>query len=460
MPERVSLSQMQLVLDPWHEAARALEEARDRNPGFADLRNLLGQLLLMQGRPAEAGREFEAALALNPGYRRARFNLLVASRQSEGFLDPAIWSRENLVSDAGEPEASLWTAWFLAQSGDREGVRQCLKRLSSMQTWTGLAAYVEAVFEASWGDSGRSREALRRAAIAHPLYRSVLESRGILTRSGAPERRGHGEPLIPPGSGPESWNPLAGELFEYLGTLCARNGRVDLARQFYEDAFLRQGDESTHRIRLSHLALAQGDEEEAVRSLRRAIEVDPTSVPARTALGFEYQSQGYPDEALVQFEVAARLHPEYPDVQYNLGLLYGVQGRSEDAVRCLRRALEINPAYFQARASLAQLLLRMEAHDEALKELEILGSRGLRSADLHVQKAEAHLAVGQAQEALAELELATRLNPSYARSYHVLGTTYQTLGLRRKAQNAWKQYLEYSRSWSESQPAQKERELS
>jgi tetratricopeptide (TPR) repeat protein len=445
----IGVKQMQLVLDPYLEATRSLEEGRHHHPTFADIRHLLGLLYLAKGDPGAAVVEFEASLQVNPEYRRARFNRLVALRLRDGSLDPALWSREGVIEGVDEPDRSLWTAWFLAQSGDRQGARVVLERLKDMPPFAALAQFARGLYETTWKETKAGREAFETAAGAHPLYREILQERGWIGPQGA---RGKAAGSGAAGKDGAPWDTAAAELYEYLGTLCARLGRCDEALGFYREAFLRQGNESLHQIRMSQLALARSEEEEAVRTLCRAIEVDPTSVPARIALGFEYQSQGFHEEALVQFEVAARLKPEYPDVQYNLGLLYDALGRGDDSILCLRKALEANPAYFQARTSLAQILLQQETYEEALAELNALSELGLRSADLHVQKAEIQLALSQPQKAVQELEQAIALNPAYARSYYVLGSAYRNLGLRRKARSAWQQYLDRSRSWRDEKP--------
>jgi len=448
------LSRMQLVFDPWIEAAHELTAARRDHPTFADVRYLLGLLHAARQEPDAAIREQTAALEANPGYRRARFARFVASRQQDGAIDLADWNRNNPVVAEEEPERSLWTAWFLAQADDREGARRVLARLAEDAQWSGPAWYARAVYERGWRNEAGARDALQRCAESHPLCREILERRGWL---GARDS-GRGVRSFDPGAvlgdaDPVAWNPVAGDLCAFLGTLCARQGAAEEARPFYEEAFLRQGRESAHLVRMAQLALARGEEEAAVRALCRAIEVDPVSVPARIALGFEYQSQGFHDEALVQFEVAAKLQPSWPDVQYNLGLLYESQGRGEEAVRCLRRAVDLNPHYFQARTSLSQALLAREAWEEALAELARLESDGIRSADLHVQKAQALLALERVPEATRELEAGAAINPTFARTYYFLGQAYRRLGLRRKARHAWQQYLEQSRSWRELKPA-------
>ncbi len=452
MSGTVGVSRMQLVLDPWTEATRTLEAGRRDHPQFADWRHLLGLLYLAQDRPADALVEFEAALAVNPQFQRACFGRMVALRRREGALDPAFWTQEDLPARVEEPERSLWTAWFLAQSGDRQGARQALTILAERPGQAGPAWYARAVYEKAWGDPEQARQALSAAGLAHPLYRTILESRGVLGR-GAAGRTGAWDPGGPLGDGTiEAWNPAASELCHLLGELLVRAGQGDSALPFFEEAFLREGRESPHQIRLSQLALARGEEEEAVAALCRSIEVDPTSAPARVALGFEYQSQGFHDEAVVQFEVAARLRPEWPDVQYNLGLLYGAQGRADDAMRCFRRALETNPHYFQARMSLAHGLQQKGLWEDAMAELGRLEEQGIHAADLFVQKAQCLLTLDRVPEAVRALEAAAAVNPSYARTYYILGQAYRRLGLRRKARHAWQQYLDRSRSWGDLKP--------
>jgi tetratricopeptide (TPR) repeat protein len=448
------MMRMELVLDPWLEATRELEAQVRDNPTFADLRHLLGLLRLARGDARAAVAEFDAALQSNPGYRRARFSRLVAMRLRDGELDPVVWMQEAPGEGEEEPERCLWTAWFLAQGGDREGARAALRRLVEQPAWAATAWYALSVYETAWGETAAACAGLQAAGRSHPLYQGVLESRGRV----ACRATGHTRTVTPAveaplrDDAPEAWNPVAADLCCYLGALCARHGKLSEGQAFFDEAFLRLGRESMHQVCLSQLALARGDEEEAVSALRRAIEVDPTSVPARIALGFEYQSQGYQEEAIVQFEVAARLRPDYPDVQYNLGLLHESQGRIDDALRCLRRALEVNPQYFQARMTLASVLRQRERWSEALDELSRLSGEGVRSADLHAQRAEALLALDRPKDAVRELQEGTALNPAYARTYYILGQAYRRMGLRRKAQNAWQQYLERSQKWGDLQP--------
>jgi tetratricopeptide (TPR) repeat protein len=55
-------------------AISALREAADREPGYADVRHLLGLALGLAGQPEAALEEFDRALALNPSYVEAHLN--------------------------------------------------------------------------------------------------------------------------------------------------------------------------------------------------------------------------------------------------------------------------------------------------------------------------------------------------------------------------------------------------
>ncbi len=449
---------MRLIFDPWATAERDLLEDRRRNPNFADIRNLCGLLFLERGEWSEAWTEFEAAVEINPRYAAARFNRLVARRLRDGSLPADVWRTEAAEFRVEEPLRSLWSAWYFAQAGQFSEVFRGLEALTTDSRWNGLAAFTAAIYAHCSGDHRRAAGYLCGAAKGHPFYEEILMRRGVL------ERRDDARPeklqlsLAPEPSAAvramdaASWNPLTAALYEHLALICATQGAGDDAAALYEEAFLRQGDEARHLLRMSRLSLAHGNEEGAMRSLLRAIECDATSVEARVALGSEYQSQGFPDEAVVQFEVAARLRPKFPDVQYNLGLLYEAVGRAADGVRCYRAALAINPNYFQARMSLAQALLESSAHAEAIVELDRLLLGGAPSADLLVQKAEAHLAIGENNAAVELLERAAALNPSFPRTYYVMGQAYRVCGLKRKAQEAWRQYLERTQKWQEGQP--------
>ncbi|KPK62863.1 MAG: hypothetical protein AMS21_07055 [Gemmatimonas sp. SG8_38_2] len=116
-------------------AISALREASDREPGYADVRHLLGLALGLAGQPEAAIEEFDRALALNPSYVEAHLNRAIT------------------LNDLGrydEAREAFRLAWDSDHSAGRSFSRSVSARLSNMHMELGdlyadLGSYGEAV---------------------------------------------------------------------------------------------------------------------------------------------------------------------------------------------------------------------------------------------------------------------------------------------------------------------------
>ena len=108
-------------------------------------------------------------------------------------------------------------------------------------------------------------------------------------------------------------------------------------------AFLaRHPDDAIGHYELG-LALRTEDEEQARLQFDRAIELDPSYVPARTGRGSLNYQEGKPEAALPDLKAAASLRPDDPEVQDRLGQAYEALNRPKDAAGVLRKAAELAP---------------------------------------------------------------------------------------------------------------------
>lgn len=118
-------------------AISALREGAEREPGYADVRHLLGLSLGLAGQPEAALEEFDRALALNPAYVEAHLN------------------RAIMLNDLGrydEARESFRLAWDCDHSAGRPFSRSVSARLSNMHMELGdlyadLGSYVQAVLQ-------------------------------------------------------------------------------------------------------------------------------------------------------------------------------------------------------------------------------------------------------------------------------------------------------------------------
>lgn len=142
-------------------AISALKEASDREPGYADVRHLLGLSLGLAGQPEAALEEFDRALALNPSYVEAHLNRAIT------------------LNDLGryeEAREAFRLAWDSDHSAGRSFSRSVSARLANMHMELGdlyadLGSYEEAV------DQYRHATALRPdfLDIRTKLARSLME---------------------------------------------------------------------------------------------------------------------------------------------------------------------------------------------------------------------------------------------------------------------------------------------
>ena len=91
------------------------------------------------------------------------------------------------------------------------------------------------------------------------------------------------------------------------------------------------------------LSLRDTDRDQALRALRRALEVNATFAAAREELARLYEDIGRHQDAIDQLEALAALEPARPERLVNVGLAYARIGRRNTAVLTLGRAAERHP---------------------------------------------------------------------------------------------------------------------
>ena len=91
------------------------------------------------------------------------------------------------------------------------------------------------------------------------------------------------------------------------------------------------------------LSLRDTDRDQALRALRRALEVNATFAAAREELARLYEDMGRHQDAIDQLEALAALEPARPERLVNVGLAYARIGRRNTAVLTLGRAAERHP---------------------------------------------------------------------------------------------------------------------
>ena len=319
---------------PAGAALVALRREVEDATGFADRRYRLGQALMDAGRPAEAARELDQALRLNPRYLEARV-LAARARMECGEARRAADDLEIAVGQ--EPryaDLHFWLGLARFRAGNFEGAAASLETAVGLNREFGRA---QRLLGLVYHALGRGPDALRA------LRRGMARDRE-LARAGL----GVAPLLEEQGGGAES---------RLRRALALQPGYPDL------------------HFALARLLAARGDPEGARDACRKALALKPDYDAAAVELAKAELALGSTRNAEVVLEPLVLRRTQWADVHALLGRTRLLRGDAENAEASLRAAVLLNPSYAAARADLGWALLAQgrsrEADEEFARALEL-----------------------------------------------------------------------------------------
>jgi tetratricopeptide (TPR) repeat protein len=344
----------------------------------------------------EAAKEFQAALALNPGLTRARYQLAVCWF-ALGKMTAAREEFERLEKETGgDPSVMYYVARLDLRAGDPEATIKKLSPLMNDPPFADTAYYLGAAY-LERRQYEQAEKWLRVAAQADPRdYR------------------------VP----------------DHLARVYQREGReADAEKQFDLSSQLRQRyDQAAQQA----VACSQLLETKPLDQAQPACQqlVDPKDPDRLMTLGMLYGQHGLYAEALRPLEEAARLDPESSEVRHNLGLTYFRLRRYSDARASLTKAVALRPDFFGSNALLGATLYALGQDEPAYKILN--HAHGLNPEDrdtanllfkeaLILASREENLQ--KYESALGYLQKAAQLQPEDQEVRQRLSSLSQRLGL-------------------------------
>ncbi len=206
----------------------------------------------------------------------------------------------------------------------------------------------------------------------------------------------------------------------------------------------------------SYVLYTMGRLDESVADLRRVLTLKPDSYEAHYNLAIALAEVCTParqlDAAIAEAEAAVRLQPDVADAHMLLGDLYRQRGAYEDALAQFQRAAELapdRPEPYELLSSVQSALgLTADAEKSRRTALALrqkaVGDKAVDAFQAHLGLADAYVAAGEYDKAIAEYQAASTLKPDDYRVHWGLGNAYYWSG---KADQAEAEYKAWATGW-------------
>lgn len=164
--------------------------------------------------------------------------------------------------------------------------------------------------------------------------------------------------------------PLKAAFINSLGNLLKARGKLDEALSMYEQAARLQPDLATAHSNLADIMLQTGNPDGAVEAAFRALKVDPNLAGGYAVLGRAMNNLGRLDEAIDAFRRAVVIRPDYAPAYDYLGHALRAKGEITEAREAFEHALEINKELPSAWHNLATVRMLEGDPEGAIKAFE------------------------------------------------------------------------------------------
>ena len=126
---------------------------------------------------------------------------------------------------------------------------------------------------------------------------------------------------------------------------------------------------AAHQAMGAYKMFFEWDLKGADTEFKRAIEIDPDFAGARELYSYSLIAQRRYEESLAEIKKASELEPTSLIIQSDLAAVYRYMGQFDEALKIDRRTVEMDPNYAQSRFGTAHALSRLGDHDGAVREI-------------------------------------------------------------------------------------------
>ena len=354
------------------QALAEMEEALRLDPTRGATYTQLGMVESARGRQNEAEGAFKRAVELAPAWVGGRL-ALANFYWSAGRLDQAAQSLESALGIAPRNESANHAMAIFSLATGR--VREAEKYLKQLSDVTG------------------SPTSLFSLAEYYIATRRAAEAISILSPLAADSR-------------------TASEAKHRLARAYAATGAHVRAYALIEEILAQNPRNAQTLLLKGQLLLDDNRRDEAIESIRSAVDADPTLAAAQFTLGRAYAARGDFPGAEAAFREVLKINPSASAAQTELSLLQLAAGTVAAALSTAEAAVKSQPERLEARLALIRSLLAAKQFDRAGRELQPLLLAHPEIAALHVQSGVLAASRNDVTAAHATFEKALAIDPS------------------------------------------------
>ncbi len=409
-------------------ARRLVTATLKAHPDSVETLMLNAELLVAEGKNADAARAYARVIDLQPdnhAARRGQIAVLIAEKDYKRAAAQIEASKE-----AGGHDARL--EYLQALLALREG-RHSAAVEHVQQVLRGSPNHVPSLLIAGaaqlhMGEYVRAEESLRKVLDYLPRHegaRRMLVNAQL--RMGQAERAQQTlEPLLIGSKANPQVLALAGEVH-------LANNDMSAATDYFERAAKLDRNDAAIRARLGQVHFAAGEEERGIEDLEDASAADAENYRADLLLVLNHIRNKQFDQAAKALKTLEKKQPNNPVTHNVKGVLYIAQKQPEAGRASLEKALSIDPYYYPALMNLARLDIRDGKPAVARKRFEDALAQKPNNEQLLLGYANVLNSTGAgADEVARTVERAARENPTSA-SAHVALINYHRRSKNREA---------------------------
>ncbi len=212
-----------------------------------------------------------------------------------------------------------------------------------------------------------------------------------------------------------------------------RTGRLAEAAELFRRVLKKIPDQFDALFHLALTKMIQGDPQEALKLIGKAIKVEPRAPIAQSLAGTILNMLGRREEALACYDRALALDPNLMIALNDRGNTLRLLGRPQEALTCFDRALVLEPTAAQLHNNRGTTLVDLRRFEEAVACFDRAVALQPASPDALNNRGAALLKLDRPEQALADFDRAIALKPDYGEAFNNRGNALQDLNRHREA---------------------------